>query len=123
MNFSLDQDNTTLLMSVTNRKPQAGEMPRYAESWSPKGPVGYSIIAYLPNPSHTGSAIILAGTSSDATHAAAEFLTSEDQMKQLQAVFHSGKLPYFEALLKTSQLSGTSFHAELVAYRAYPDSH
>jgi hypothetical protein len=123
MNFSLDQDNNTLLMFVTNRKPQAGEVVRYAESSSQKGPVGYSIIAYLPNPSHAGSAIILAGTSSDATNAAAEFLTSEDQMKQLRAVLHSDKLPHFEALLKTSQLSGTSFHAELVAYRAYPDSH
>jgi hypothetical protein len=122
MNFSLDQDNNTLLMAVTNRKPQAGESARYAESSSQKGPVGYSIIAYLPNPGHTGNAIILAGTSSEATHAAAEFLTSEDQMKQLRSVLHSGKLPHFEALLKTSQLSGTSFHAELVAYRAYPDS-
>jgi hypothetical protein len=110
-------------MFVTNRKPQAGEVVRYAESSSQKGPVGYSIIAYLPNPSHAGSAIILAGTSSDATNAAAEFLTSEDQMKQLRAALHADKLPHFEALLKTSQLSGTSFHAELVAYRTYPDSH
>jgi hypothetical protein len=123
LNFSLDQDNNTLAMHVTNRKPQTGESARYEGSWSPKGPLGYSIIAYLPNPGQTGSAIILAGTSSDATHAAAEFLTSEDQMELLRKALHSDKLPHFEALLKTSQLSGTSFHAELVAYRTYPDAH
>jgi hypothetical protein len=123
MNFSLDQDSETLTMYVTNRKPQSGELARYAESSSAKGPVGYSIIAYLPNPGRTGSAIILAGTSSDATHAAAEYLTSEDQMQNLRKVLKVDTLPHFEALLKTSQLSGTSFHAELVAYRAYPDSH
>lgn len=121
MNFSLDQDNDTLLMFVTDRKPLAGENTRYSEHTASKGPVGYSIVGYLPNPSHNGSAIVLAGTSSEATNAAAEFLSSEEQMEQLLKVLHAKSFPHFEVLLRTSQLSGTSFHAELVAYRTYPN--
>ena len=81
---------------------------------------GYSVIAYLPNPSRTGNAIILAGTDSDATSAAAEFLTSEDQLEKFRNTLHADRFPYFEVLLKTSQLSGTPFNAEVLAYRTYP---
>ena len=82
--------------------------------------VGYSVIAYLPNPSHTGTAVILAGTDSDATDAAAEFLASEEQLEKFQDTLHVKNFPYFEILLKTSRLSGTSLNAELIAYRTYP---
>jgi hypothetical protein len=82
--------------------------------------VGYSVIAYLPNPSRTGNAIVLAGTDSDATDAAAEFLASEEQLEKFRSALHVEKLPYFEVLLKTSRLSGTSFNSELLAYRVYP---
>jgi hypothetical protein len=67
--------------------------------------------------------IILAGTDSDATGAAAAFLTSEDEMEKLRATFHAARFPFFEALLKTSRLSGTFFDAELVAFRTYPSLH
>jgi len=36
---------------------------------------------------------------------------------------HLQKFPYFEVLLKTSRLSGTSFNAELLAYKTYPGLH
>ncbi len=85
--------------------------------------VGYSVIAYLPNPSRTGNAIILAGTDSDATDAAAEFLASEEQLEKLRSALHVTEFPYFEVLLKTSRLSGTSFNSELLAYRVYPELH
>jgi hypothetical protein len=77
----------------------------------------------VPNPSHTGNIIILAGTDSDATGAAAAFLTSENQMQNLRNTFGVSRFPYFEILLKTSRLSGTFFDAELVAYRTYPNLH
>jgi hypothetical protein len=32
-------------------------------------------------------------------------------------------LPYFEVLLKTSRLSGTSLSADVLAYRTYPELH
>lgn len=120
MNFSLDYDNVHSQSFIANRHPQAGEQPIYAAPMDANAFIGYSVIAYLPNPSRTGNVIILAGTDSDATSAAAEFLTSEEQLGKLRNTLRLQKFPYFEALLKTSRLSGTSFSAEPLAYRAYP---
>jgi hypothetical protein len=121
LNFVTDYDYTHGLQIVRNQHPNPGEQAVYSVSVGSTGLVGYAVIAYLPNPSHTGNIIILAGTDSDATGAAAAFLTSEDQMEKLRTTFHATRFPYFEALLKTSRLSGTFFNAELLAYRAYPD--
>lgn len=120
MTFSLDYDDAKGLCYIANRHPRAGEASSYTPSLYPSGFVGYSVVAYLPNPSHSGNVIILTGTDSDATSAAAEFLTSEVQLKKFQNTLHAQKFPYFEVLLKTSRLSGTSFSSEILAYRTYP---
>jgi hypothetical protein len=121
VNFSLDFDDARGLGYIANRHPRSGEAASYTPSSQyPNGFVGYSVVAYLPNPSHNGNAIILAGTDSDATSAAAEFLTSEEQLKKFQSALHVQKFPYFEVLLKTSRISGTSLNAEILAYRTYP---
>jgi len=118
LNFNLDTAGAG--MFVVNNHPQAGEQAVYTESSTQKGPVGYSVVAYLPNPSRTGNTIIVAGTDSDASSAAAEFLTSEDQLQKFRNIIHADRFPYFEVLLKTSEIRGTSFNAEVVAYRTYP---
>jgi hypothetical protein len=123
MNFSLDYDNEHSQAFIANRHPQGGEQTIYAAAMDPNAFIGYSVIAYLPNPSRTGNVIILAGTDSDATSAAAEFLTSEEQLSKFRSTLHLRKFPYFEVLLKTSRLSGTSFSSELLAYRTYPGLH
>jgi hypothetical protein len=123
MNFSLDQDNHTLTMYVVNHHPLAGEQSVYRESSSQQGSIGYRVIAYLPSPSRRGDAVIFAGTGSNATSAAAEFLTSEEQLEQFRRTIRVTRLPYFEALLQTFQLSGTSFGVKIIAYRTYPGLH
>ena len=123
VNFLTDYDDVHAHGFVLNRHPRPGEQATYDPSSAPSSLMAYSVIAYLPNPSGTGNAIILAGTDSDATEAAAEFLISEPQMEHLQTLFHSDHLPYFEVLLKTSRLSGTSFSADIVAYRTHPELH
>jgi hypothetical protein len=123
LNFVTDYDYDHALQIVRNRNPKPGEQAVYAVPVASNSLIGYTVIAYLPNPSGTGSVIILAGTDSDATGAAASFLISEDQMEKLRGAFHSDRFPYFEVLLKTSRLSGTFFNADLVAYRTYPNLH
>ena len=123
LNFVTDYDYARGLQIVRNRNPKPGEQAIYAVSLSPNSFYGYAAVAYLPNPSRTGSVIILAGTDSDATGAAGAFLTSNEQMAKLRAALHADRFPYFEVLLKTSRLSGTFFDAEIVAFRAYPDLH
>jgi hypothetical protein len=120
LNFVTDYDYAQPMQIVRNRNPKAGEQPIYGVQGASGELIGYATIAYLPNPSRTGHVIILAGTDSDATGAAAEFLTSEEQMERLRNTLHVKRFPYFEVLLKTSRVSGTSFDAECVTYRAYP---
>jgi hypothetical protein len=123
LNFITDFDYTRGLQIVRNRNPRVGEQAVYTVHLASDNLIGYAVIAYLPNPSHAGNAIILAGTDSDATGAAAAFLGSESQMQNLINTFGVKRFPYFEVLLKTSRLSGTFFDAELVAYRTYPNLH
>ena len=122
-NFVTDFDNVHSQAYVANLHPKPGEQAIYAVPHDENALVGYSAIAYLPNPSRTGNVIILAGTDSDATSAAAEFLTSEDQLSKFRTTVGLQRFPYFEVLLKTSRLSGTSFSAELLAYRTYQQLH
>lgn len=117
LNFVTDFDYSRAVAVVRNRHPRPGEPAVYTDSEAS------ATIAYLPNPSHTGNIIILAGTDSDATGAAAAFLSSETQMQNLLNTFGAKRFPYFEVLLKTSRLSGTFFDAQLVAYRTYPNLH
>jgi hypothetical protein len=123
INFLTDYDDDHAQAVVRNLNPKPGEQALYPVMHDANALLGYSVIAYLPNPGHTGNAIILAGTDSDATAAAAEFLASEDQLSKFRATLHVQKFPYFEVLLKTSRLSGTSFNSEIVAYRTYPGLH
>ena len=81
MNFVTDYDNVAGHAFVANRNPKPGELASYPVANNANGLIGYATVAYLPNLSRTGNVIILAGTDSDATGAAAEFLTSEDQLE------------------------------------------
>lgn len=120
MNFSLEYDSARNQIFVANRHPRPGEQPVYEAAMDRNALIGYCVVAYLPNPSQKGNVIIFAGTDSDATGAAAEFLTTEGQLRRFRSMLHTPRYPYFEVLLKTSRLSGTSFNAEIIAFRTYP---
>jgi hypothetical protein len=102
--------------SVTNSSPKAGENAVYSPTYS----VGYCVVAYLPNPDRGTKALLIEGTSSEATEAGGDFLLSEDEFSTFEKSLHSNELPYFEVLLKTSQARGTPITASVVAYRIYP---
>jgi hypothetical protein len=104
---------------IANRSPSSGEQAIY----TPTDSIGYCTVAYLPNPDHNGSVLLLEGTGSEATEAAGDFVLSEDQLSSFRKLIHSDKFPYFEVLLKTSQVRGTPLSTTLVAYRTYPNLH
>jgi hypothetical protein len=101
--------------SVTNRSPKAGEKAIYTP-----GTVGYCLVAYLPNPDRGTKALLIEGTSSEATEAGGDFLLSEDEFSGFEKALHANGLPYFEVLLETAQVRGTPITASVVAYRIYP---
>jgi hypothetical protein len=101
--------------AVINSSPKAGEPAIY----SPTDSVGYCVVAFLPNPGRDTKALVIEGTSSEATEAGGNFLLSEDQLSEFEKTLHTNELPYFEVLLKTSQVRGTPITAAVVAYRIY----
>jgi hypothetical protein len=119
MNFLVKYDVNLDQSFVENLHPRAGEQALYAQPANPYAPLGFSVIAYLPNPSRTGNALIIEGTNAEATNAAGEFVTSEETMSNFLGKLTGTKIPYFEILLKTARMSGTPFHEEVVAYRTY----
>jgi hypothetical protein len=121
LNFTIDYDRDHDLSFVRNHNPQPGEQATYATPAGHSASIGYSIIAYLPNPSHTAESLILAGTDSQATDAAGEFITSEQSLAGFLKRIHANtkQIPHFEVLLRNTRLSGTSFNAEILAYRTY----
>ena len=116
LNFSVDRENGHL-GPVINHAPAPGEQASYIRADS----VGYCVVAYLPNPGHSGKFLLIQGTSPAATQAAEFFLLSESQLSRFRRKLNVVKFPYFEVLLKTSQVTGTPLTATVEAYRLYPD--
>jgi len=116
MNFTFDRKNPYRLL---NRSPRAGESAAY--DFDVSGSVGFCIIAYLPTPDHSGSALLIQGTSGEPTEAGVDFLLSEEKLSAFQQSLGGSKLPYFELLLKTSWIKGTPIASNIVAYRTYPE--
>ena len=90
MNFTVIPDSGVPTY-ITNRAPAAGEQSTY----TPTASVGYCTVAYLPNPDHNGSVLLLEGTGSEATEAAGDFLLSEDQLSSFQKMLHVTRFPLF----------------------------
>lgn len=116
LNFTLDSFSNRL-SPVTNHAPMKGEQQTYMPSDS----VGYCVVAYLPAPGHNGKALLIQGTSSEATEAGGDFLLSNDQLTNFRRMLHANSLPYFEVLLRTSQVRGTPIAMTVEAYRTYPN--
>lgn len=118
LNFYRDFGDQSMA-GVTNRSPKAGEQQIYNGTHD----TGYCLVDYLPNPDGNGKLLLIDGTSAEATEAAGEFILSESQLSNFLKTIHLTKLPYFEVLLKTSQVKGTPFVATVEAYRTYPNLH
>jgi hypothetical protein len=65
--------------------------------------------------------LLIEGTGSTSAEAAGDFLLSEAELANFRNKLHVTKFPYFEVLLKTSQVRGTSFTTTIEAYRTYPN--
>lgn len=122
LNFTAEYDLDKAYDYIRNKAPQAGEQGSYSSVASP-GDGGYCVVAYLPNPEQSGKAIIIAGTDSAATEGGGDFLSSENQLAKFEAMLHVTTLPYFEVLLRTTNLNGTPIDEKILAYRVYPGAH
>ena len=117
LNFQTRFEEKARRARFENVKPRAGEEADYTVKWNE---VGYCRLAYLPNLSRSGSVLVISGLDMSASDAGSEFLTSERRVEQLLHALGVGpadKIPYFELLLRTKILIGTTSDAEIVTYR------
>jgi hypothetical protein len=115
MNFFLDYDPATQRSFIVNRNPQPGEKAEYDAP--PDRNRGYSLAAFVPNLSEHRYVLIIAGSDSQATRAAGEFVASSEGLAQIRQKMPRGRFPYFEVLLDSSRLVGTTLNTEILAYR------
>lgn len=122
LSFRFEYDEQAHTAFIRNRAPLAGEQPIYRAARPGESGDSYSVVDLVPNLRHTGSVLIIAGTTAEGTEAAGEFIINPQNsflpelMKRNQ-----GRLPYFEVLLKSSTLAGVAKNGEIVAQRILPE--
>jgi len=102
---------------IYNRAPRPGEQATY----QPTDSEGYCVVAFLPNPGHSTRFLLIQGSNPTATEAAEFFLMNEASLASFQKKLNVQKFPYFEVLLKTSQVTGTPLMATVEAYRVHSE--
>lgn len=108
-------------LAVVNVHPQAGEPKMFFAS--PSGtPLteDYGIIGLVPGMNPARSVLILAGTTTIGTQAAAEFVCRPDSLERLLlrlSVSNNGEMKPFEAVLHVKVARGVPIESELVALR------
>ena len=108
-------------LGVLNAHPQPGESQMFLATL-PKLPVveDYAVIALVPGIDPTRSVLILAGTTTFGTQAAAEYVCRQDSLAELLqrlGIFKSEDISPFEALLRVKVAHGVPVITDLVAVR------
>ncbi len=102
-----------------NRQPKPGEQATYVPSWKPKSiSEGYAIVTMVPNLTGKAPVLIIAGTSTEGTEAAGEFVSNLDRLSESLRKWKIGPVRHLELLLKTSFVASASASYEILAYRA-----
>ncbi|HVB29856.1 MAG TPA: hypothetical protein VNG91_08615 [Terriglobia bacterium] len=124
LNFQFAADELGGESEIRNLVPGPEERGMYSSKeklW--ESGVTYAHIALLPNLTHTGRVLLIAGISMEATEAAAGFLlnpSSSQEVLHVLGTTNTAHIPDFELLLETSALEGTPNSARLIAHRVYP---
>jgi hypothetical protein len=108
-------------LAVVNVHPQADEPKMFFASPSGTPLVeDYAIIGMVPGMNPTRSVLILAGTTTIGTQAAAEYVCRPDSIEQLLlrlSVSNNGEMKPFEAVLHVKVARGVPIESELIALR------
>ncbi len=117
MNFFVEYDPARHRSFIVNHAPAPGEQPVYEIVQDRDR--DYSVVAFLPNLSEHRYTLILAGTDSQGTRAAGEFITSAEGMAAIRERMPADRFPYFEVVLASSRLGGTTLHTSIQAFRGH----
>jgi hypothetical protein len=117
LNFYVEYDPRLHRSYIVNRAPAPGEQAVY-EVLQDKDHA-YSVVAFIPNLSEQRYTLIIAGTDSQGTRAAGEFITSPAGVAAIRQRLPAGRYPYFEVLLSSSRVEGTTLNTAIQASRGH----
>jgi hypothetical protein len=119
MNFVFSYDRPHQASSVRNRLPREGEPREWNSNPNDEQHHVFGVVAYLPNLGENGNVLILEGTSMAGTECALDFVSDDSQLlpflKQIRR--SDGKLPHFEVVLGTNNMSGNAVKSKILAWR------
>jgi hypothetical protein len=124
LKFRFDYDEQARMPVIRNQSPEPGEPTSYRAARPGETGDSYGVVALVPNLRHTGSVLIIEGTTAEGTEAAGEFImNSATSAALLNSLMKRNKdhIPYFEVLLRSSTLEGIAKNAQIVAERTLPD--
>jgi hypothetical protein len=107
-------------LAIVNTHPQAGEAHEFLASPSSPLVEDYAVIGLVPGITPEHSVLILAGTTTFGTQAAAEFVSRQNSVEDLLARLtgsKTGSLVPFEAVVRVKVARGVPVESELVALR------
>jgi hypothetical protein len=107
-------------LAIVNRHPQPGEAATFLASPSSPLTEDYAVIGLVPGLAPERSVLILAGTTTFGTQAAAEYVSRVDSVEDLLAKLtgsKTGELKPFEAIVHVKVARGVPVESELVAVR------
>lgn len=120
LDFQFFYDAATSREIIRNLKPHKGELPSYRPS--AKGydtGEAFGIIAFLGNPNQNGHVLLLAGSSAEATEAAAKFVLNRETIANLlkvNGIPPAGNPVSFQILLRVNTMAGSANTFEAVAF-------
>lgn len=119
MNFLLQNDYRAKVFSVINKSPKGDEPTRWDSRLNDSQHRVYGVVAFVPNLSGHGNALLVEGTSMAGTEAAWDFVSDDSELlpflKRIQRP--DGEVPHFELLLGTQNMSSSAVHSNVLAWR------
>ena len=108
---------------VQNLRPAPGEPAYFEEKWAAGRSYleeGHALISRLPGLHRTGELMILAGSSTECTRAAAEYVTRAEYVAPFVGWMreHGGVPAWFQVVIRARFKAGTPIAIERVAFRA-----
>jgi hypothetical protein len=119
MNFLLQNNYKAKVFSVINKSPREGEPTHWDSRLDDPQRRVYGVVAFAPNLSGNGNALLIEGTSMAGTESAWDFVSDDSELlpflKRIQRP--DGQIPYFELLLETQNMSSSAVHSNILAWR------
>jgi hypothetical protein len=119
MNFLLQNNYKEKVFTVINKSPQGNEPSHWDSRLDDPQRRVYGVVAFAPNLSGSGNALLVEGTSMAGTEAAWDFVSDDSElMPFLKKIQHpDGSIPHFELLLGTQNMSSSAVHSNLLGWR------